>query len=222
MAKGGSSYQMSAAPVTVFVHLLAISIVTLTLVWLIKFREGFAFESHIKAKIFNLHPLLMILGFVIFSGEAIIVYKAIPANRKAQKLIHLILHFIALVAGILGVYAVFKFHNERHFPHMYTLHSWIGLSTICLFGLQWLLGFFTFWYPRAESTRRASMAPWHAFFGIVIFFMTIVTAETGLTQKFNFLLLQRSQEALMINFTGLLILLFGIFVGLSIILPRRN
>ncbi|KAJ0546861.1 putative ascorbate ferrireductase (transmembrane) [Helianthus annuus] len=136
MAKGGSSYRLSAAPVTIFVHLLAISIATLSLVWLIKFREGFAFNSRIKAKIFNLHPLLMILGFLLFSGEAIVVYKAIPANRKAQKIVHLILHFIALASGILGVYAVFKFHNEVHLPNMYTLHSWIGLSTISLFGLQ--------------------------------------------------------------------------------------
>ncbi|XP_024961189.1 probable ascorbate-specific transmembrane electron transporter 1 [Cynara cardunculus var. scolymus] len=221
MAKGGRSFQITAAPVTVFAHLLVISIATLVLVWLIKFREGFAFKSHIKAKIFNLHPLLMILGFVIFSGEAIIVYKTIPAKRQTQKATHLILHFIALVAGILGVYAVFKFHHELYMPDMYTLHSWIGLSTICLFGLQWLLAFFSFVYPGAESARRSRMVPWHVFFGVVIFFMTIVTAETGLTQKFFSLELQRSQEALIINFTGLLILLLGISVGLIIILPRR-
>ncbi|GJW50377.1 probable ascorbate-specific transmembrane electron transporter 1 [Tanacetum coccineum] len=139
MAKGGSTYNMSAAPVTVFVHLLVISIATLTLVWLLKFRGGFAFKAdlfHIN-KIFNLHPLLMTLGFLLFSGEAIIVYKVIPdAKRKAQKAVHLIFHFIALVAGIVGVYAVFKFHNEAKLPHMYTLHSWIGLSTISLFGFQ--------------------------------------------------------------------------------------
>nr|XP_043620062.1 probable ascorbate-specific transmembrane electron transporter 1 [Erigeron canadensis] len=222
MAKGGSSFHMSAVPVTIFAHLLVISIAALTLAWLIKFREGFAFKSQSnKAKIFNLHPLLMILGFVLFSGEAIIMYKAVPAKRRAQKLMHLILHFIALVAGIIGVYAVFKFHSEVGIIHMYTLHSWIGLSTICLFGLQWLLGFFSFWYPRAEPMKRARMLPWHAFFGMVIFFMTIVTAETGLTQKFLFQGLRRSQEALIVNFTGLLILLFGISVGLIVILPRR-
>ncbi|KVH88780.1 cytochrome b561, eukaryote [Cynara cardunculus var. scolymus] len=206
MAKGGRSFQITAAPVTVFAHLLVISIATLVLVWLIKFREGFAFKSHIKAKIFN---------------ATIIVYKTIPAKRQTQKATHLILHFIALVAGILGVYAVFKFHHELYMPDMYTLHSWIGLSTICLFGLQWLLAFFSFVYPGAESARRSRMVPWHVFFGVVIFFMTIVTAETGLTQKFFSLELQRSQEALIINFTGLLILLLGISVGLIIILPRR-
>ncbi|XP_071686417.1 probable ascorbate-specific transmembrane electron transporter 1 [Rutidosis leptorrhynchoides] len=222
MAKSGSSFSVSAVPVTVFAHLLVISIAALTLVWLLKFRGGFAFNSEFhKAKIFNLHPLLMTLGFLLFSGEAIIVYKTIPAARKWQKLVHLILHFIALAAGIVGVYAVFKFHNESNIPNMYTLHSWIGLSTICLFAFQWLLGFFSFWYPRAEPMRRARMLPWHAFFGMLIFLMTIVTVETGLTQKFIFQRLLRSQEALIINFTGLLILLFGMSVGLIVILPRR-
>ncbi|GKB09803.1 retrovirus-related pol polyprotein from transposon TNT 1-94 [Tanacetum coccineum] len=55
MAKGGSTYNMSDAPVTVFVHLLVISIATLTLVWLLKFHGGFAFKADhfYKNKIFN-------------------------------------------------------------------------------------------------------------------------------------------------------------------------
>ncbi|GJT95322.1 HSP70 nucleotide exchange factor FES1-like protein [Tanacetum coccineum] len=59
MSKGGSTYNMSAAPVTVFVHLLVISITTLTLVWLLKFHGGFAFKAdHFhKNKIFNI-PVL--------------------------------------------------------------------------------------------------------------------------------------------------------------------
>lgn len=68
--------------------------------------------------------------------SAIMTYKTIPGTKNTQKLFHLILHFIALVAGIVGIYAVFKFHNELDIPNMYTLHSWIGMSTFCLFGLQ--------------------------------------------------------------------------------------
>lgn len=64
------------------------------------------------------------------------VYKTIPAKPEVQKTIHLILHLIALLLGILGVYAVFKFHNESHIPNLYTLHSWLGITTISLFGLQ--------------------------------------------------------------------------------------
>ncbi|KAI3744207.1 hypothetical protein L1987_57284 [Smallanthus sonchifolius] len=184
MANDRSSYRMSAFPVTVFSHLLVISIAALMLYWLIKLREGVAFTSNVKIKIFNLHPLFTVLGFIIFSGEAIITYKGIPTTRPTLKLIHLILHLIALSAGILGICAVFKFHNQLKTAHAYTLHSWIGLSTICLFGLQLLLGFVTFLFPGAKSATRARYSPWHIFTGVVIFFMEIVTAETGLMEVF--------------------------------------
>lgn len=129
----------------------------------------------------------------------------------------MILHLIALLSGIIGVIAVFKFHNESGIPHMYTFHSWIGLSTIILFGLQWIMSFLTFLYPGARSSTRSRVAPWHALIGITIFFMAIVATETGLVQKFIFLGLTRNQEGLIVNFIGLLILLFGISVGVSVL-----
>ncbi|XP_052204625.1 probable ascorbate-specific transmembrane electron transporter 1 [Diospyros lotus] len=220
MAKG--SYQVSAVPVTIFAHLLVIAVSTLVLVWLLYFRGGLAFKSQNKQKIFNVHPLLMVVGFLLPAGEAIMAYKSIPAKKEVQKLVHLVLHFIALACGIVGIYAVFKFHNEARVINMYTLHSWIGMSTICLFGIQWLLGFFSFWWPRAEQGTRAKYMPWHVFLGAVIFFMATVTAETGLVEKFLFLGLGKSQEALIVNFTGLLILLFAVSVGLTVVLPRSS
>ncbi|XAR63707.1 Ascorbate ferrireductase (transmembrane) [Bertholletia excelsa] len=218
--KTGSSFRLSAIPVALFAHLVAIAVTTLVLVWLLHFRRGLAFKSNDKQKILNLHVLLMIIGFVTIAGEAITTFKTIPGSRNTQKLVHLTLHFIALLAGILGIYTIFKFRNEIGNPHIVSLHSWIGLSTVSLFGVQWLFGFFS-WWPRAEMGARAKLAPWHVFFGIVILFMAILSAGMGLVERFILLGLQRSQEALIVNFTGLLILLFGIFVGLAVILPRR-
>lgn len=214
---GGSS---SAFPMTVFAHMAAVAMTVMMLVWLFHFREGVAFKSDVKAKIFNLHPMLMTLGFVLLSGEAAMAYRGIPTTRKNQKLLHLILHFLALVAGIIGIYAVFKFHAELNIPDMYTLHSWLGMSTISIFGLQWLFSFFTFWYPRAQHSTRARIAPWHAIFGVLIFFMVILTAITGLVERFIFLSLRQNQEALVVNFTGLLIFFFGASVILSVLLQR--
>ncbi|KAL0455133.1 UNVERIFIED_CONTAM: putative ascorbate-specific transmembrane electron transporter 1 [Sesamum latifolium] len=217
--KRSSGYQAPAFPFTMLAHLVALAVIALVLVWLLHFREGLAFRSDDKAKIFNVHPLLMLLGFVLISGEAIMAYKTVPTIRKRQKLFHLLLHLIAFVAGVLGIYAVFKFHHDLRFPHMYSLHSWLGMSTISLFGLQWLFSFFSFWYPRAQASTRARLAPWHAVFGLAIFFMAILSAETGLVEKFIFLGLHRSQEALILNFTGLLVLVFAVSVGLTVLLP---
>ncbi|KAK8627609.1 hypothetical protein V6N13_135217 [Hibiscus sabdariffa] len=221
MAPKSRSYQISATPVTVVGHLLFIALTTLVLVWLLKFREGFALESSNKSKIFNLHPFLMVVGFILMAGEGIMAYKAIPDRRdmKVQRSVHLTLQTIALGCGIFGIVVIFKFQNEANIPDMYTLHSWLGMSAVCLFGLQYLLGFFSYVFPGAESYARAAYRPWHTFGGMVIFLLAIGTAEMGLLQKFLFLGLLREQEALIVNFIGLLLFLFAVAVGLAVVLP---
>ncbi|KAJ7942831.1 Transmembrane ascorbate ferrireductase 1 [Quillaja saponaria] len=214
------SFQLSATPVAILAHLVFIAVTTLVLVWLLHFREGFAFSSNVKNKIFNLHPLFMIIGFILIGGEAIMAYKTVPAKRRSQKIVHLLLHLIALVSGVLGIVIIFKFHRESDIPHMFTLHSWLGMITICSYGLLWLLAFFAYFFPGAEFSTRAALLPWHRLIGMVIFLLAICTAETGLVQQFINLGLFRSQEALIVNFTGLLLFLFGVSVSLAVILPR--
>ncbi|KAF7808511.1 putative ascorbate-specific transmembrane electron transporter 1 [Senna tora] len=217
-------YQLRATPITIFSHLLFIAITTLLLIWLLKFREGVAFNSSNNFKILNLHPLLMVIGFVLVGGEAIITYKAIPAKRRSVRVIHLVLHLIALASAILGIITIFKFKNEMSSPnlfsiHMFTLHSWLGIIAISSFGLQYILAFFAYFFPGAEMSTRASLMPWHRFIGIVIFLLGVCTAETGLVEYFQYLQLIHQQEALFINFTALLLFLYAVFVTLSVILP---
>ena len=149
-------------------------------------------------------------------------YKTFPGGRRdlpVQRTVHLTLQTIALGCGIFGIVVIFKFQDEANIPDLYTLHSWLGLIAICLFGLQFLLGFFSFVFPGAESHSRPAYTPWHTFGDLVIFFLAICTAEMGLLQKFLLLGLLRSQEALIVNFIGLLLFLFAVAVGLSVVLP---
>ncbi|EXC05046.1 putative transmembrane ascorbate ferrireductase 3 [Morus notabilis] len=225
MAPSGRSYQISATPAAILAHLIAIAVTTLVLVWLLHFQDGFAFKSLNKLKIFNLHPFLMIVGLIIMGGEAMMAYKTVPGTRRAQKGVHVILHQLALLAGVLGTYVIFKFkHEDGTTKDFVTLHTWLGIITISAYGLQFLLSFFTFLFPEAAAPRKATILPWHVFFGMAIFLLAIGTAETGLVQKSIALKLNLkiSQEGLIVNFIGLLISLFGVSVGLSVILPRRG
>lgn len=63
-------------------------------------------------------------------------YKAFPRSREVNKIVHLVLHAIALVLGAMGIYFAFKNHNESGIDNLYSLHSWVGLGTICLYGIQ--------------------------------------------------------------------------------------
>ena len=53
-----------------------------------------------------------------------------------KKLIHMVLHAIALALGILGIYTAFKYHNESEIANLYSLHSWLGIGIIVLYGIQ--------------------------------------------------------------------------------------
>lgn len=53
-----------------------------------------------------------------------------------QKVVHMILQLGAFVLGVIGLCAVFKFHDMASIEDVYSLHSWIGIATISLFALQ--------------------------------------------------------------------------------------
>lgn len=63
-------------------------------------------------------------------------YRMVAAERKIQKLFHMLMHIIAIILGIVGIYATFKYHDRIGLSDMHSLHAWIGLGTFCLFGLQ--------------------------------------------------------------------------------------
>lgn len=73
---------------------------------------------------------------VLSMDAAIISYKTLPFTKEVKKIIHLVLHTIALALGIVGVIAAFKYHNESNIANLYSLHSWIGIGVISLYGVQ--------------------------------------------------------------------------------------
>ncbi|KEH40690.1 putative ascorbate ferrireductase (transmembrane) [Medicago truncatula] len=208
---------MSACVMSGLAHLFGILSFILILVWLLHFREGIDYASVNPFRVFNVHPLMMFLSLIFLAGEAIMAFQTVPAQRHIKKFFHMALHLIAIVLGIVGLCAVFKFHDMLHIPHLYSLHGWIGILTLCSYGLQWVFGLVTFLVPGAQDATRARVLPWHKIGGKVLFLMAICAAETGLMEKAGFLSLKAHQtETSLVTFTGLSILLFGAFVFVSI------
>ena len=72
-------------------------------------------------------------------------------------------------------------------------------------------------FPRAADQTRGRVLPWHVAGGRALLFMAVCAAETGLMEKSFFLQLKPHQrESHWMNFTGLAILLFGVFVDFSV------
>ncbi|KAL5727536.1 ascorbate ferrireductase (transmembrane) [Ranunculus cassubicifolius] len=217
--------RVNAHPFTYVSHVLGIAAAIMVLVWAIHFRGGLAFEATNKNLIFNIHPVLMLIGFIILGGEAIISYKALPWRKDIKKIIHLILHAIALIVGIVGIYAAFKNHNESGIANLYSLHSWIGISTISLYGIQWLYGFLVFFFPGGTTALRGESLPWHAFFGMFVYVLAVCTATLGFLEKLTFLesggLAKYGTEAFLVNFTAIITILYGAFVIFIAVAPAE-
>ncbi|XP_047329414.1 transmembrane ascorbate ferrireductase 1-like [Impatiens glandulifera] len=207
---------LKALHVSMIAHVLAVAGTVMVLVWCIHFRGGLAWESTNKALIFNIHPVLMLIGLIILGGEAIMSYRALALKKETKKLIHLLLHGIALMLGIIGIYAAFKYHNESNIANLYSSHSWFGLVVIILYGLQWIYGFVVFFYPGAATGIKAESLPWHMLVGSFVFLLAVSTAALGFLEKLTFLensgLAKFGPEAFLINFTAIVTILFGIFV----------
>ncbi|KAM1163002.1 hypothetical protein ACFX13_001999 [Malus domestica] len=213
--------KVPAVAFTFVVHTLGVTALALVLVWTIHFRGGLAWEATNKNLIFNLHPVLMLLGIIIMGGEAIVSHKSLPFNKETKKVIHLVLHTLALALGIIGIYLVFKNHNESGIANLYSLHSWIGIGVIVLYGIQWIYGFLTFFYPGGSPTLKSESIPWHVVFGIIVYLLAVGNASLGFLEKLTFLensgLDKFGAEAFLVNFTAIITVLFGIFVILSVI-----
>lgn len=209
------------------IRVMGVMIMSLVIIWALHFRGGLALVSDDKDLIFNVHPVLMVIGLLLLNGEAMLAYKTVSGTKSFKKLVHLTLQLLAFCLSVVGIWAALKFHNDKGIENFYSLHSWLGLACILLFGIQWALGFVIYWYPGGSSTSRATLLPWHVFFGVYIYALAVGTALTGFLEKATFLQTSRvisrySLEASLMNSLGVLVVVLGGFVVLAILAPASG
>ncbi|XP_054806293.1 transmembrane ascorbate ferrireductase 2 [Prosopis cineraria] len=214
-------------PIFLTVRLVGIVVTLLLFVWTQRFRGGLALVSDNKDLIFNVHPVLMVVGLILINGEGMLAYKTIPGTKNFKKGVHLTLQFLSFVLSLIGIWAAWKFHNDKGIENFYSLHSWLGLACLFLFFIQWAAGFVTYWYPGGSRNSRATLLPWHVFFGIYIYALALATATTGILEKATFLQTNKvisrySGEAMLVNSLGILIVILGGFVILGIVAPSNE
>ncbi|XP_063232925.1 plasma membrane ascorbate-dependent reductase CYBRD1 isoform X2 [Bacillus rossius redtenbacheri] len=211
--------------VVVLASLLLLGSLTLTLFWVLYYRKGFAWTEKPELQ-FNLHPVLMVAGFVTFSGFSLLLYRICRCCRRIYvKLFHTIFHALAIPCVVVGFIAVLDSHNLANPPiaNFYSLHSWMGLVTMGLFALQFVVGFFSFLIllccESATAAFRAALVPIHATFGITTFMMAIATCLTGLTEKVFFTLgdyATMPEEGIVVNALAMVLVALGILLSYAV------
>ncbi|XP_062846926.1 transmembrane ascorbate-dependent reductase CYB561 [Trichomycterus rosablanca] len=194
-------------------QVLGVACVVITGVWMGHYYGGYAWDS--SERQFNVHPLCMIMGLVFLYGDAVLVYRLFRnENKRSVKILHALLHMLALCVSIVGLVAVFDYHKKAGISNMYSLHSWCGMLTFVLYFMQWLLGLGIFLFPWASLVLRRWYLPLHVFFGLVLLAMAVGSSLMGITEKLLFSALPAfAPESVLANILGLLLVCFGILVG---------
>ncbi|XP_048102421.1 transmembrane ascorbate-dependent reductase CYB561 isoform X1 [Alosa alosa] len=197
-------------------QLLGVASVVITGVWMGHFRGGYAWDG--SSQEFNVHPLCMVLAMIFLYGDAIMVYRVFRNEpKRSVKILHGVLHFLVLFISIIGIVAVFQYHDANNIPHMYSLHSWCGMLTFVLFIAQWLLGFCFFLFPWTTTWLRSLYLPLHVFFGLSLFGLAVATCLLGIMEKLLFAISDTysayAPEGILANTLGIMLLAYGVLVG---------
>ncbi|KAI6240940.1 putative cytochrome b561 [Aphelenchoides fujianensis] len=212
-------------------QLFGVGIVISVVMWMGGYGEGGYSWNADPERQFHYHPTFMAMGLIFLFGEAVIVYRS---ESGFTKLLHLSLHSLAIIFAIVALRAVFDSHNYHRdksgtiavIPNLYSLHSWLGLTFVICYCLQFLFGFLVFFFPGFAPEVRRFFMPFHRLIGVILMVCVVGVALAGIseraawkhtcwTQKHEFC----GQQA-MSNFFGLFIIGYAATVLAIVLNPR--
>jgi hypothetical protein len=87
-------------------------------------------------------------------------------------------------------FAVFRSHNVERYGYkanLYSLHSWIGIGAVLLFGQNYVLGAMHFMTEKIPMEMKKVYMPYHVFLGEIAYMACFAAVETGIMQKATFM-----------------------------------
>jgi len=203
-------------------EVVGIACIILVAVWTNKYLGGYAWDG--SGKEFNYHPVLMVIGLVFLYGNAAIMYRVLRVFPKYPvKLVHGSILLLAAICTIVGLVAVFDFHNHNKIPNLYSLHSWLGIATVVLFCCQYVAGGMVFLIPVMPASIRSFYLNIHVYFGVGMLPLVAVTCCSGITEKLLFSIKatypQFAAAGIVANVLGVLIIAFVAIVLVIVLTP---
>ena len=125
----------------------------------------------------------MVLGMLFFLGFGITSFGNIGLSKPFNKFLHVTCYVCAIISFSVGLKAVWKSHDDldgdKYIADLYSLHSWLGLGAVVMFGQNFLLGIYHFIIPAASMEQKKSYTHAHVFLGVCTLVMSVIAIETG-------------------------------------------
>ena len=96
-------------------------------------------------------------------------------------------HSLSIILFSIGLYAVFKFHNDNKIPNLYSLHSWVGLGAVICYCTLYVGSFFAFMLNVVDEDVKRHLIVWHISVGHGTFALAFLAMLTGYLEKLTFM-----------------------------------
>jgi cytochrome b-561 len=120
----------------------------------------------------------------------LISFKVLNFGKDINKIIHTVWHCASIICFSIGLFAVFDYINSENEGNLTTIHAFLGLAAIALYGKNFLLGIAHFLIPGAVNEEwKSAYLPTHKFFGLFSLYTAGCAALTGFFLSLSLLLL---------------------------------
>jgi len=164
---------------------------------------GVSWSEGDSKRVFNWHPVLMIVAYSIMNFAALIfrvsgtstsargISEAGAKKRGIMKAIHGYVWVACFLIGMVAMLAVVKSHNDSvsgYIANLYSLHSWVGVLVISLYILQLTVGILAFGGLTGGTSRFAvpSLMEIHKYTGALLHLLITATIMLGIQEKEGF------------------------------------
>lgn len=139
---------------------------------------------------FNWHPLMMTTAFVFMTVASLAFrFPLHSSDRRWTKYgQHALLWLVSGACMIFGIVGVFHSHDDPIsglIANLYSLHSWLGVLALVLYGYQFTVGASTFAcnLRGLKPAQKAALLRLHQALGPAIYLSMAVTILVGIQEK---------------------------------------
>jgi len=152
------------------------------------------------SNVFAWHPVLMVCFF--FCQVQALFNWSVFSNHLVAKLTHVFAHIVGVVLVILGLIAVVKYNYHSKTPSLNTMHGWVGVCAITIFGSNFAWGsamaLITAINPSSKIRKHLPLLILHRIIGSCAIILSAAAILTGIMDKLPygscFYLLSSSDE----------------------------
>jgi len=120
---------------------------------------------------------------------AMLSFRHLLLVRWQRKVVHGLSWTIAAVCAAVALVAVFQSHNDLtsgYIANVYSLHSWVGITVVVFYILQWSSGLFAFGLGFGSPALKSMLIKIHKYVGPVLYQSVALTMCLGIQEKEGF------------------------------------